>query len=98
MFNELIDSGAGLAILLITIIFGGIGFAVLFNISDHMVQNSGYAPLQQIYQSTKPIVTTASDVQDWLGFAKAVLIIIGLVVSLVLGIKYLPSFLDDIIR
>jgi len=78
MINDLIDAGSDLTQLLIVIAVGGIAFGALFIISDQIVQNSGYAPLQTTYQMTKPIVTTVTEIQDTGDTVKAILTLVGL--------------------
>ena len=78
MLNEIVEYIVDSSRILLIIIFGGIAIGAVLVVTDQIVQNSGYVPLQNTYQMTKPVVTTASDVQDWWGFVKSLSILIAL--------------------
>lgn len=72
-------------------------FTTLWSVPDRIVQNSGDAQLQTTYSDTKPIIQTASDLNDWANFIGAVLILAGLIGGGILGVKYLPALVEELV-
>ncbi|TLX82291.1 MAG: hypothetical protein E6L00_04280 [Thaumarchaeota archaeon] len=89
MFEEQITAGAGIAIIAITVIVGGIAMSGVWEVPDQIVQSSGNEHLQTTYQTGKEMITHASDAQDTWNFVKAVLIFVGLIVGGFFSIKFI---------
>lgn len=90
VFSYLMDALADSSRLLIVIIFGGIGMTAVFVITDQIVQNSGYFPLQTTYQYSSTALNAATDVKDKHDLGIAALMVIGALITAIIAIaKYL---------
>lgn len=66
------------------------GMMAVFAITDQIVQNSGYVPLQTTYQYSSTALNTATDLKDKHDLGIAALTIIGALITAIIAIiKYL---------
>lgn len=81
MFNAIMAACAGIIIIVIGIIVGGIAMTGVWSASDRTVQNLGSTQLQATYQTGKGMIDTVSNVQDTWNFVKSVSLLVGLPVG-----------------
>jgi|GEM_PF-6742552 len=91
MFDSQITAAAGIAILVTSIIVGGIAMTGVWSVPNQIVQNSGNTQLQTTYPIGREMINTASDAQDSWNFVKSVSLLVGLPSAGYLAIRVIKN-------
>ncbi|MHB8601911.1 MAG: hypothetical protein ACYC6W_11145 [Nitrosotalea sp.] len=78
MVDSQITAVAGIVIVVIGVIVGGMAMTAVWSVPNQIVQNSESQQLQATYHTGKEMIDIASNTQDTWNFVKSVSLLVGL--------------------